>query len=144
MKFAIVRVRGRRNMTPKIGHTLEMLSLHRTNQCVVMEDSPSTRGMLQLCKDYVAFGPIKEETLAALLTKRGEKGGRMLSEVMEGAEISEAAKKIMHGEKVENFSDRVFRLHPPRKGFTDIKRPVAQGGDLGFREDMDSLVKRMM
>ncbi len=144
MKLAIVRVRGRRNMTPKIGRTLEMLNLHRTNQCVVMEDSPPIRGMLQLCKDYLAFGPISEGTLSALMKKRGEKGGRMLSEIMEEGEISEAAKKVMHGEKLENFSDRVFRLHPPRKGFRDIKRPVAQGGDLGWREDMDALVKRMM
>jgi len=144
MKLAIVRIRGRRNFEPKIKKTLEMLSLHRTNQCVLMDDSPSVLGMLQLCKDYVAFGPIKEDTLAALMAKRGEKGSRMLSEIMEAGDIKEAAKKIMHGEKVENFADRVFRLHPPRKGFDDIKRPVAQGGDLGFRKDMDSLVKRMM
>ncbi|HNT60408.1 MAG TPA: uL30 family ribosomal protein, partial [Candidatus Bilamarchaeaceae archaeon] len=98
MKLAIVRVRGRRNMTPKIGRTLEMLNLHRTNQCVVMEDSPPIRGMLQLCKDYLAFGPISEGTLSALMKKRGEKGGRMLSEIMEEGEISEAAKKVMHGE----------------------------------------------
>jgi len=144
MTIAIVRIRGRRSLDPNIKKTLEVLCLYRTNQCVIMEDTPSLRGMLQLCKDYVAFGPVKEETIAALMQKRGEKGSRMLSEIMEAGDIKEAAKKIMHGEKVENFADRVFRLHPPRKGFDDIKRPVAQGGDLGFRKDMDSLVKRMM
>ncbi len=144
MKLAIVRIRGVRNMAPKVKRTMEMLSLHHTNQCVVKEDTPSIQGMLQLCKDYVAFGPINEETLSALLHKRGEKGGRMLSEVMEKDEISEAAKKIMHGANVDDFADKVFRLHPPRKGFRDIKRPTSQGGDLGRREDMDSLVRKMM
>lgn len=144
MKLAIVRIRGRRNIAPKIRKTLEMLNLHRTNHCVVMEDSPSICGMLQLCKDYLTFGPIKEGTLFALMMKRGEKGRRMLSEIMEEGEISEAAKKVMHSEKLKNFSDCVFRLHPPSKGFRDIKKPMAQGGDLGWREDMDALIKRMM
>ena len=144
MKLAIIRIRGVRNMLPKVKDTLEMLALHRTNQCVVKDDTPSIRGMLQLCKDYVAFGPINEETLTALLRKRGEKGGRMLSEIMEKEEISEAAKKIMQGAKVDDFADKVFRLHPPRKGFRDIKRPASHGGDLGLRNDMDSLVRKMM
>lgn len=144
MTIAVVRIRGRRNMSPKIKKTLEALCLHRTNQCVLAEDTPSLRGMLQLCKDYVAFGPVREETIAALMQKRGEKGGRMLSEVMEAQEIAQAAKKVAHGEKVANFADKVFRLHPPRKGFADIKKPASHGGDLGQREDMDDLIKRMM
>lgn len=144
MTLAIIRIRGRRNLSPKIRKTLEMLSLNRTHQCVLLEDTPSVRGMLQVCKDYTAFGPVSEPTVAALLRKRGEKGGRKLSEIMEEEEMAQAAKKIMHGERVDNFADRVFRLHPPRGGFRDIKRPVSEGGDLGWRDDMDSLVKRMM
>jgi len=144
MTIAIVRIRGRRSLDPDIKKTLEILCLYRTNQCVIMEDTPSLRGMLQLCKDYVAFGSVKEETIAALMQKRGEKGSRMLSEIMESGEIAQAAKKIAHGEKVKNFADRVFRLHPPRKGFADIKRPASLGGDLGPRDDMDDLIKRMM
>ncbi|MCX6768802.1 MAG: 50S ribosomal protein L30, partial [Candidatus Micrarchaeota archaeon] len=92
----------------------------------------------------VAFGSGTEETIAALMQKRGEKGSRMLSEIMESGEIAQAAKKIAHGEKVKNFADRVFRLHPPRKGFADIKKPASLGGDLGPRNDMDDLIKRMM
>ncbi len=144
MTMAIVRIRGRRSMDPNIRKTLEVLCLHRTNQCVLAEDTPSLRGMLQLCKDYVAFGPVKEETIAALMQKRGEKGSRMLSEIMESQEIAQAAKKVAHGEKMRNFADPVFRLHPPRKGFVDIKRPASQGGDLGPRGDMDDLIRRMM
>ncbi|MEW5997071.1 MAG: uL30 family ribosomal protein [Candidatus Micrarchaeota archaeon] len=144
MTLAIIRIRGRRNLSPKIRKTLEMLSLHRTNQCVLMEDTPALRGMLQVCKDYAAFGPVSGPTVISLMKKRGEKGGRMLSEIMEAEEIEQAAGKVMHGERVDNFADRVFRLHPPRKGFRDIKKPASAGGDLGWRDDMDALVKRMM
>jgi large subunit ribosomal protein L30 len=143
MKIAVVRIMGRRKVSPKIKNTLRMLNLGRNNNCVVIEDSPQNMGMINVCRDYVAFGPLKEETLVALLTKRGEKGSRMLNEVMEDEEIKSAAKKVMHEEKLRNFVDPVFRLHPPRKGYKTVKKPAPEG-DLGRRESMDSLLKRMM
>ena len=143
MKIAVVRIRGRRNVAPKIKQTLKMMNLERENNCVVLEDTPQNMGMVKLCKDYITYGPVDEKTIFGLLKKRGEKGSRMLSEIMEKEEILEAAKKIMHGESVKNFVDPVFRLHPPRKGYKTIKKPAPEG-DLGKREDMDSLVKRMM
>ncbi len=143
MKIAVVRIRGRRKVSPKITNTLRMLNLERNNNCVVIEDSPQNMGMLNVCRDYVAFGPLKEETLIALLNKRGEKGGRMLNEIMEDEEIKSSAAKIMHEEKLRNFVDPVFRLHPPRKGYKTVKK-AAPEGDLGKRESMDSLLKRMM
>ena len=143
MKIAIVRIRGRRKVSPKIANTLRMLNLERNNNCVVIDDSPQNMGMVNVCRDYVAFGPLKEETLVALLNKRGEKGSRMLNEIMEDEEIKSAAKKIMHEEKLRTFVDPVFRLHPPRKGYKTVKKPAPEG-DLGRRESMDSLLKRMM
>ena len=143
MKIAIVKVRGRRNLSPRIAKTLELLNLERTNNCVVIEDTPQNMGMVQVCKDYITYGPIGEKTLFELLRKRGEKGGRRLREVMEEEEIKQAANKIMHEEKVQNFADPVFRLHPPGKGYKNIKDPAPEG-DLGRRNEMDSLVKKMM
>ncbi len=142
MKLAMIRVRGRRNMEPKINKTLELLNLRRTNHCVVMEDSPYTKGMLNLIKDYVTFGPISEDALVHLLTKRGMKGSKRLTEVAKAAEIKEIAKKIVGGAKVRDFVDPVFTLRPPSKGWRDIKRPFPSG-DLGARPDISSLVKRM-
>lgn len=143
MKIAVVRIRGRRNMLPKIRYTLELMNLGRNNNCVIIEDTPQNMGMVQLCKDYITYGAITEGTLLELLRKRGEKGGRMLREVMEEEEIAQVAKKIMHEESVRNFVEPVFRLHPPRKGYKTIKKPAPEG-DLGKREDMDLLLKRMM
>ena len=36
------------------------------------------------------------------------------------------------------------RLHPPRGGLRSVKRAVGQGGSLGYREDMDALIGRML
>lgn len=142
MKIAIIRVRGRRNLEPKIRKTLELLNLRRPNHCVLAEDSPYTSGMLNLVKDYVAFGPISEEAIAHLIAKRGRKGAKRLSEISKGAEMKEIAKKIAGGSRVRDFMDPVFTLKPPRKGWKDIKQPYPRG-DLGARADMSPLVKRM-
>ncbi|MBN2121461.1 50S ribosomal protein L30 [Candidatus Micrarchaeota archaeon] len=143
MKIAVVRIRGIRNISPKIKNTLKLMNLEKPNNCVVVEDSAQNMGMVQVCKDYITYGAVSEKTLFELLRKRGEKGGRQLREVMEEDEIAQVAKKIMHEENVKNFVNPVFRLHPPRKGYKTIKKPAPEG-DLGKREDMDSLLKRMM
>lgn len=143
MKIAVVRIRGIRNIAPKTKHTMKLMNMEKENNCVIVEDSPQNMGMIKRCKDYVTYGVISEDTLFELLKKRGEKGSRKLREIMEDDEIKQVAKKIMHEENVKNFVDPVFRLHPPRKGYKTIKKPAPEG-DLGAREDMDSLIKRMM
>ncbi len=141
--IAIVRVRGVRSMKPRIKRTLELLKLQKPNHCVVYSATPQLLGMVNIAKDYIAFGEISEEFLAALLAKRGEKGSKMLSELMKEAEFKNAAKEIFGGKKVSEFADPVFRLHPPRGGYKNIKVIFPQGG-LGKRTDMDTFVKRMM
>ena len=143
MKIAVVRLRGIRNIAPKTKHTMKLLNIEKENNCVIIEDTPQNMGMLKRCKDYITYGVISEKTLFELLKKRGEKGSRMLREIMEEDEIKEVAKKVMHKENMRNFIDPVFRLHPPRKGYKTIKKPAPEG-DLGPREDMNSLIKKMM
>jgi 50S ribosomal protein uL30 len=142
MKLAVVRVRGRRSIEPKIKRTLELLRLFRTNHCVIIENSVQTLGMLNVVKDYVAFGPVKEEAIARVLAKKGMKGAKRISALHKEEEIAEFAKKIFGGAKVAEFSEPVFRLRPPSKGYKDIKRHYPRG-DLGKRPDMTGLLLRM-
>lgn len=125
--LAIVRVRGRWGVKPKIKKTLELLKLHKPNHCVVYPDTPSIRGMLKIVENYVAYGKISEETFKALFNKRGEGSLERALELF----------------KSNNKIDVVFRLHPPRKGWKSIKDPYPRGA-LGERDDMDNLLKRMM
>jgi len=142
-KIAVVRIRGVRNIKPKLRKTMELLGVARPNHCVVVDASPQTIGMVALVKDYVAYGNVSEETVFLLLSKRGEKGSKSLSSLMKESELKAAAKEIANGKKVRDFADLVFRLKPPRRGLKDTKKayPV---GELGKRDEMDSLIRRMV
>jgi len=114
--IAAVRVRGDVDVDVKISTTLQNLKLEDRNQCVVLEDSDSIRGMLRHAKDYITFGEVSEETVEALEERKGE----------------------------ELESGDTVNLTPPSGGFEDTKKQVGQGGTLGKREDMDSLVQKMV
>lgn len=143
MKLAVVRVRGRRKVRPRIEKTLELLRLERPNHCVLLDDTPQNMGMLQTVKDYVTYGPVDERTVYRLLYKRGRKGRKFLRAVAKEDELKNAAKEIASGKKTLEFANPVFRLRPPSKGYRDIKASYPDG-DLGKREEMDSLLRKMM
>ncbi len=81
MKLAVVRVRGGIKAREDVVDTLRMLGLTRVNHCVVVDDPPPIRGMLQKAKDYITWGEIRPEVLEAMLRKRGRLvGARKIDE----------------------------------------------------------------
>ncbi len=143
MKIAVVRVRGVRNVAPRIRKTFELLRLERPNHCVLVEDSPQNRGMLERVKDYVAYGPVAEETILSLLSKRGKKDGSSLREALKEDGLKKAAKEISASKKTAEYANPVFRLNPPSRGYRDKRRNYPEG-ELGKRPEMDSLLRRMI
>lgn len=142
--IAVIRVRGRRNVKPKIRKTLELLKLHKTNHAVVYKATPSIIGMLKVVKDYVTFGEISKEDLKNLILKRGERGRKKAKEIYSPEAVEEFVEKFFNDSvKISDFVDPVFRLHPPRKGWKDIKAHYPRGA-LGYRDNMSLLLKRMM
>lgn len=141
MKYAVIRVRGVRSISPRIRKTLELLQLMRPNHCVLVDDTPQNLGMLRHAKDYVAYGPVAEETVYLLLKKRGMKDGGRLK--MKEEELKKAAKEISGGKKTVEFANPVFRLNPPSRGYKDKKRAYPSG-ELGKRPEMDTLLRRMV
>ncbi len=140
--ICIVRVRGIRNIKPKIRKTLSLLKLNKPNHAVVYKPNPSLEGMLKVVKDYVTFGEIGKETLLKLIEKRGELGSKMAREIYTKEELEEIANEIVEKGKSEKI-DPVFRLHPPRRGWKNIKLHYPRGA-LGKRENMEELLNRMM
>ena len=142
-KIAIVKIRGIRKTNPKIRKTLELLRLNKPNHCVLVNNNPKMKGMINVIRDYVGFGFVSKETVFKLLKKRGEKGGKLLREQCDEKEIEKMAQEIYDGEQVKRYVDPVFRLHPPRKGHKNIKKayPI---GDLGKRKDMNEFIIRMI
>lgn len=137
---AIVRVRGWFGMNPRRRDTLEMLNLPRSNNCSIMQKTPSLVGMLHDVKDYATWGPISEKMLTHLLTKRATKSGKKLDAKTDFAKL---AKEIIAGKKLAELEiDRTFRLTPPDGGWKNRKQTRPKG-DLGPRPSMDELIKAM-
>ncbi|MBI5046201.1 uL30 family ribosomal protein [Candidatus Micrarchaeota archaeon] len=143
MKLAGVRIRGIRNIAPKIKKTLELLRLEKPNHCVLVDPSPQSIGMLEIVKDYVTYGPVDEEIIYKLLFKRGRKGSQLLRSVMKEDALKQAAKEILSGKKTADYANSLFRLSPPSKGFRDI-RSAYPAGELGKRPDMVPLLRKMI
>ena len=140
-KIAIVRVRGSINLSGKVKETFSLLRLYRKNYCVVVEDSPSYKGMINKVKDFVTYGEIDDGTYKELIEKR--------SEEFKGREKDSKGKLeykkfiVVDGKKIKPF----FRLNPPRKGFgrKGIKVSFVAKGALGNRgEKINDLLKRMI
>ncbi len=130
-KLAVVLIRGMVKVVRPVKETLAMLNLHRKNHCVVIDDTPTYRGMLIRVKDYITWGEIDDATFTELVQKRGQ----LLQGRGKGQEINGKVYK------------RYFALNPPRKGFgrKGIKVPFKSSGALGSRgPKMNDLVKRML
>jgi large subunit ribosomal protein L30 len=152
--FVAVKVRGTISAQREARETLDLLLLSKTNRAVLVRDNPSMRGMLKRVQSYVTWGEISKETLADLLTKRGRLlGDKKLtdefSQTVGCKSISDLAVAIADCKldfgKLQGVQ-RVFKLHPPRKGFKGTtKKNFRAGGEAGYRgEAINDLIKRMM
>ena len=131
-KIAIVLIRGRIGIRHDIKDTLTQLHLEKKHACVVKEDSPSLQGMLKKIRDYVTFGPVSDETLVALETRRNK--------------VSGAQKRTVSSEKKAK-TDKIYFLAPPIGGFErkGIKQSYTVGGALGDRgEAINKLLAKMI
>ena len=151
--YVIIRLRGSVNTKPQIKDTLKMLRLNQINHAVVVEENPVYKGMIQIVKDYVAFGPINADTMALLMENRGklEGGDKLTDEYVSKnssfKSIKEFAAAVVEGKaKLGDMPGMkpVFRMHPPRKGHKGLKRTFQQGGALGnYGAEISSLVEQM-
>jgi large subunit ribosomal protein L30 len=151
---AVVRVRGHAKIRHDAVETMGFLRLNRVNHCVVLPQSDTTKGMLQVVKDYVTWGELGHEMLARMLFQKGEVAGgsRLTDEYVKVnskyTSILSLAKAVDKGEaKMTDVKGLkpVMRLPPPRKGYRNTKRGYADGGSLGNRgTDIEKLIDRML
>ena len=133
MVYAVIRVRGLINIKPDIKRTLKLLRLTRANHCVILEENPSIKGMLQVAKDYITWGEIERDTLSKLIVSRGKlKGDNVITD--------DYIKSSTSYNNIEKMSDAIignkfkytevpsvkpiFRLNPPVKGYEDVMDPI--------------------
>ena len=154
MVYAVVRVRGTVNVKPDIKKTMQLLRLTRANHCVLIEENPVSKGMLQIVKDYTTWGEISKETLSKLISSRGMLVGDkpMTDEYIKSAtsygSIEKLAEAIIDNTVKYKDIPRVkplFRLNPPKKGYRTVKRSFVNRGSLGYRkEKINALIERML
>lgn len=154
MTYAVVRVRGIVNIKPDIKKTLQLINLTRANHCVVLNDNPSIKGMLQVAKDYITWGEIEKDVLTNLITSRGRLEGdkqideKYIKSTTSYSSIDKLSQAIIDNKiKYKDIPNvkPVFRLKPPKKGFEGVKRSYKNMGALGFRgKDINKLIERMI
>jgi len=154
MVYAVVRVRGIINVKPDIKKTLQLLNLTRANHCVLLDESKISKGMLQIVKDYVTWGEVNNEMVNQLLKNRGRLIGDKpltddhLKSATSFKTIDDLSDAMVKGKvKVNEIPEmkKVFRLHPPLKGFEGIKRSYVNKGALGYRgAHITNLLEKMI
>ena len=140
--LTIIRLRGTQNLNPKTKDTLKYMRLNRVNHAVVLLESETTKGMLQVAKDYVTWGEVDAKTLASVIQSRGRVIGDKplteahLAKTTPHKTFVALAEAIVAGKfRYQDVPDikPIFRLHPAKSGLEGIKRSVQNGGALGYR-----------
>jgi large subunit ribosomal protein L30 len=154
MVFAAVRVRGIVNVKPDIKRTLQLFRLTRVNHCVLLEENASTKGMLQIAKDYITWGEIDKAILSELISSRGKlEGDKELTEdYIKSATSYTNLEKLSQAIIDNKFKYKdipnvkpIFRLSPPKNGYEGIKRSFVNKGALGYRrKEINKLLERMI
>jgi large subunit ribosomal protein L30 len=115
-KFAVIRIRGPVRVKSKVEDTLKMLNLNKKFNCVILEDTPAYKGMIQKVRFHVTWGEVNDEVLKLLQAKKSKN------------------KKCIGLHPPRGGFER--------KG---IKMPFSLGGALGNRkEKINDLLKRML
>lgn len=139
-KLAVVLVRGLAKTPNTIKRALALLNISRKNECVLLDNNPVNKGMINKVKDYVAWGEVSEQTIKELVEKRGR--------LFQGREEDRKGKyKYNYLEYGGKKYRKSFHLNPPQKGFgrKGIKMAFKVGGALGYRgEKMNDLIVRMI
>ena len=139
--IAVIRISGQVEISSKVKETLHRLHIRRKYSCTLLESNQVNTKLLNKIKNYVAYGPISEETLAELIKKRAKP--KQKSQKIEYKKIiQELEKKPIIKLEIKPF----FRLHPPIGGIDSKKHfGVSRKAVLGDnKEKINDLIARML
>ena len=148
----VVNLRGMVNTRAPVRKALEQLHLVRRFNATIVPNNESYLGMLQLCKEHVAWTQADTALIETLLKAKAEvSDGRKVKEGElnpKGKTIAEIAKSLAEGESrldgTQGFR-QFFRLNSPKGGFKrSIRRQYPAGGILGPNPELGTLVQSMI
>ncbi len=135
----VIRIAGMVKVAAPVTEALHRMRLRRKYAAVLIQDNIETRALLDKVRNYVAYGPVADETLIKLLSTRGvyRKKGEF-----DAAKIATQLKtKTLEEVGFKPF----FRLHSPRGGIDSKKHYGLGKGVLGDnKEGINKLVEKML
>ena len=151
-QLAVVRLRGRTGLNYSVAVTLDLLNIQRVNHCTIVPGTQEVFGMVKKAKDYITWGPIDDDTLKALVEKRGELVAA--SDTKSGKKSPKSLRRLGPIERSrfgfafngKNYRP-YFRLSPAKGGLgrRGIKASFTNSGALGDRkEKINDLIKKML
>ena len=133
----VIRISGQVEMLADVKETLFRTHLRKKYSAVLLKETEETRNLLQIIRNYVAYGKIDSKTLEELISKRAKSIDGKKIDAKKVAEIIE--KDGIEKSGIKPF----FRLHPPRKGI-DSKSHYPKGILGNNKEAINELVRRML
>jgi len=135
-----IRISGMVKVPTAVQETLNRIRLRRKYAAVLVQPTVENMKLLQKVRSYIAYGEIDNETLKALVEKRGQP-------IDKSQKID--AEKVISGLEKKKLSDLglkpFFRLHPPIGGIESKKHFGVGKGVLGnHKKDINKLVRRML
>ena len=137
---AVIRISGLVEVASTIEETLFRMRLRRKYTLVLLPATQETDLLLKKVRNFVAYGDIDAETLAALIQKRGQ-----LISSKKKVDFAEAAVQIGKKSLEDLGLKPFFRLHPPRGGIDARLHAGVKKGVLGNNKDkINVLIRRML
>ncbi|HLC59048.1 MAG TPA: 50S ribosomal protein L30 [archaeon] len=150
--LAVLRIRGSVTTSGEVEDTLKMLKLGHVNSCVVLPEMPSYQGMIEKCKDWVAYGKINHDVFLQMLKKRGRiAGDKKLDETvlknLGFKSFEDLIKNVFDGKMkmtdIEGLNP-TFRLSPPTKGYSSIRNSYPEGSLGNWGDKINELLAKMI
>lgn len=133
----IIRISGLVEMPSDAQETLFRMHLRKKYSAMLIKEAEGGAHLLQLIRNFVAYGPVDKSTLELLLSKRAKSLDKKRVDYKRIAEIIE--KEGIEKSGIKPF----FRLHPPRGGIkSKLHYPKGVLGDNG--DKINELVRRML
>jgi len=151
---ALVQIRGEVNISGDVQDTLSMLNLHAVNQCTLVPDTDTYRGMITKVNDYVAHGEPSADVVATLVRRRAEPlegsadiDDEWVADNTDYADVDALVAALVDEETTLRDAglSPSIRLHPPRGGHEGVKHPTVESGQLGKHstEEINRLLEAM-
>ena len=132
-----IRISGHVEMPKDAEETLFRMRMRKKYSAVLLKETQESQNLLQVVRNFIAYGKIDQKTLEELLSKRAKSLDKKKVDAKKTAEI-------ILNEGIEKTGIKpFFRLHPPRKGIdSKLHYPKGVLGDNG--DKINELVRRML